>query len=88
MRVYDTDIKLEMPGGTAEIYEYHDEHEPFIGKHHWHARVIVVEDGGVNVTNLNRDTQIELFKALEQVKDLFEAATTAVLDAAIERSTT
>ena len=88
MRVFDTDIKLEMPGGKAEIYEYHDEYGSFIGKHHWHARIIVVEDGGVNITNLNRDSQIELFKALTQVKDLVEAATTAVLDTATERSTT
>lgn len=88
MRVYDTEISLNLPGGTVEIDEYHDEHKEFIGPHHWHARVVVIEDGGVDVVNLNRDTQTELHKALEQIKDLFEAATTAVLDAASERSTT
>lgn len=88
MRIYDNEIKLSLPGGTVEIDEYHDEKGQFVGKSHWHARVVVIEDGGIDIVNLNRDTQPELHQALEGIKDLFEAATTAVLDAASERSMT
>jgi hypothetical protein len=82
MRIYDTEIKIQTDNGSIEITEYHDERHGTIGPRRWHARIILVEDGGIDVVNLNRPTQTELHQALVSIRDTFEAATTAVLDAA------
>jgi hypothetical protein len=81
VRIHDTEIEFKTPNGSVEITEYHDERHGTIGPHHWHARVVIVEDNGVDVVNVNRDTQQELYQALENIKETFEAAITAVLDA-------
>jgi len=80
MRVCVTDLKLQGDGWTVEIWEYHDKHGDFVGPTSWHARIVVQEDGGADIINFNRNTQQELYTALEGGKDAFESAQTAVLD--------
>jgi hypothetical protein len=80
VRVYDTEIEFKTGNGSVEISEYHDERHGTIGPHRWNARVVLIEDGGIDIVNINRNTQQELYQALEQVEDLFEAAKTAVLE--------
>ena len=82
MRVYDTEIKHEEPGGVVEISEYHDERDGWVGPRRWHARIVVIDDTGIDVININRDTQQEVYQALERIEGIFETAKTAVLDAA------
>lgn len=83
MRIYDTEVKLKTDAGSIEITEYHDEREGHVGPRRWHARIIVLDDTGVDAVNLNRATQTELHAELVKVQELFEAATTAVLEPAV-----
>lgn len=90
MRVYDTEIKQHGDGWDLEITEYHDDHpeHPLVTARRWHARMVILDDSSPKVLNFNRASQRELFAELERIKDLFESASTAVLDAAAERSMT
>lgn len=82
MRVYDTEIEFKLPGGRVEINEYHDEGPDYRHPPWWHARIVLVEGERVAIINVNRRTQKELYEALEQLEDVFEAAKTSALDAA------
>ena len=82
MRIYDTEIKHQGDGWILEITEYHDEREGLAGPRRWHARVVILDDSSPKVLNFNRDTPVELHRVLESFKDVFETATTAVIDAA------